>query len=72
MNTTTTQQFIVYSKPTKCVKCTLTVEFTHAQDADMKLGGWACPHCTHVYRFTHWKIQKAGKRALKKLGKELN
>ena len=58
------QQHIVYSKPTKCVRCTVIVEMTHSHDADPKAGAWRCPHCGHLYRFSHWKIQKGGKRPL--------
>ena len=61
----TTQTMIVYSRPTKCVRCTITSEMTHSADADLKAGSWECPNCHHLYRFTHWKIQKGGKRALK-------
>ena len=43
---------------------TVIVEMTHAPDADPKAGAWQCPNCRHLYRFTHWKIQKGGKRAL--------
>ncbi len=58
-----TQEMVVYSKPTKCVRCTVVVEMTHSGDADPKAGSWQCPNCRHLYRFAHWKIQKGGKRA---------
>jgi hypothetical protein len=52
---------IVRSKPTRCVKCSITNEMTHVEGADLKTGGWTCSRCGHLYRFAHWKIQRAGK-----------
>jgi hypothetical protein len=54
---------LVRSKPTRCVKCSLINEMTHPLGADPKTGGWTCSQCGHLYRFAHWKIQKAGKAA---------
>jgi hypothetical protein len=52
---------LVRSKPTRCVKCGIINEMTHPQGADPKTGSWTCSRCGHLYRFAHWKIQKAGK-----------
>jgi hypothetical protein len=51
---------IIYSKPTRCVKCSVTNVMTHSSDVDVKTGGWKCSTCGHLYLFAHWKIQKAG------------
>jgi len=56
---------VVYSKPTRCIKCSVVNQMTHAADVDMKKGGWECANCGHTYLFAHWKIQKAGTRQLK-------
>jgi hypothetical protein len=55
------EEKLVRSKPTRCVKCSITNEMTHPQGADLKTGGWTCSACGHLYRFAYWKIQKAGK-----------
>ena len=54
---------LVRSKPTRCIKCGITNEMTHSHDADPKTGGWTCSGCGHLYRFTHWKIKKAGRES---------
>ena len=50
----------VYSKPTKCFRCSLIVEMTHLVDADPQEGAWTCPQCNKLYPFRLWKIRKKG------------
>jgi transposase len=44
------QEKLVRSKPTRCVKCSITNEMTHPEDADPKTGGWTCSRCGHQAR----------------------
>ena len=60
---TKAKQGLCYSKPTKCVKCSIVGEMTHPAGENLKLGGWTCARCGHIYRFAHWKIKKAGRVA---------
>jgi len=57
------QEKLIRSKPTRCIKCSIVNEMTHAESADPKTGGWTCSRCGHLYRFAHWKIKKAGRES---------
>ena len=58
---TAQEEKLIYSKPTRCVKCSIVNEMTHPAGMDTKSGGWTCSRCGHLYLFAHWKIQKAGR-----------
>lgn len=61
---------LVYSQPTMCLGCHLTVILFHGREADLLKGYWQCPKCQRIYPFKFWKIRKATQKKVAKQKEE--